>query len=360
MSRKKKPEDPPKGSPAWMATFSDLMNLLLCFFVLLFSMSSVDQGKAEALVKSLANTFSVFSGGGSSFGDGNMISNGTSQLTQLDNYFNSMGKTEDGDSIANEVTGDSSGSEEQEIGPHTSPIPTLDPLLSPTPTPTPGQGEEVGLTPTPSPTPGQGEESALTPTPTPTPGGGEEGKPTPTPVAPTLTPTPTKTPQEIIEEMNKGYSTIIYDEVMDMVTKYNLGQYLDIGIDSENYHYITIEIKGAILFDSGKAELKKDAKPLISNVADMLKQYEGCRIEVIGHTDNVPQTKPPYESNEHLSAARAISVAKYLAEDKNIGWENIHYSGRGEHEPIASNDTKEGRDKNRRVEIRLYNQMSSN
>ena len=45
---KKKQEDPPKGSPAWMATFSDLMNLLLCFFVLLFAMSNVDEAKQEA------------------------------------------------------------------------------------------------------------------------------------------------------------------------------------------------------------------------------------------------------------------------------------------------------------------------
>ncbi|MDE6319514.1 MAG: chemotaxis protein, partial [Lachnospiraceae bacterium] len=49
---KKKQEDPPKGSPAWMATFSDLMNLLLCFFVLLFAMSNVDEAKQEAIVAS--------------------------------------------------------------------------------------------------------------------------------------------------------------------------------------------------------------------------------------------------------------------------------------------------------------------
>ena len=54
MARKKKEETPAPGSPAWMATFSDLMNLLLCFFVLLFSMSSVDQGKAEALISPLS------------------------------------------------------------------------------------------------------------------------------------------------------------------------------------------------------------------------------------------------------------------------------------------------------------------
>ena len=55
-------------------------------------MSSVDQGKAEALIQSLAQTFSIFDGGGSSFGEGNMISNGADQLTELDKYFNYIGK----------------------------------------------------------------------------------------------------------------------------------------------------------------------------------------------------------------------------------------------------------------------------
>ncbi len=64
MAKKKKQEDVPAGSPAWMATFSDLMNLLLCFFVLLFSMSSTDAQKyadvAASLSESFNNTISVF------------------------------------------------------------------------------------------------------------------------------------------------------------------------------------------------------------------------------------------------------------------------------------------------------------
>ena len=60
---KKKQEDPPAGSPAWMATFSDLMNLLLCFFVLLFSMSSIDEKRWEEVAASFTATFSIFSGG---------------------------------------------------------------------------------------------------------------------------------------------------------------------------------------------------------------------------------------------------------------------------------------------------------
>ena len=77
---KQKQEDPPKGSPAWMATFSDLMNLLLCFFVLLFSMSTVSEEKFQAVIASLQSHFSVLQGGASSIGDGEMVASGINQL----------------------------------------------------------------------------------------------------------------------------------------------------------------------------------------------------------------------------------------------------------------------------------------
>lgn len=83
----KKKEEASKGSPAWMATFSDLMNLLLCFFVLLFSMSSIDADKYAAVVASLSSSFSIFSAGGSAIETtGQLISSGVSQLNALDTY----------------------------------------------------------------------------------------------------------------------------------------------------------------------------------------------------------------------------------------------------------------------------------
>ena len=94
---KKREEEPPKGSPAWMNTFSDLMNLLLCFFVLLFSMSTVDAQKFELIAASFSQTFSIFSAGATAIGDGMLISMGVSQLNELDDYTSSMGKTADGD-----------------------------------------------------------------------------------------------------------------------------------------------------------------------------------------------------------------------------------------------------------------------
>ena len=71
---KRKPEEAPPGAPAWQTTFADLMNLLLCFFVLLFSMSTVDAQKFEIIAASFSNTFSIFSGGANSFKDGLLIS----------------------------------------------------------------------------------------------------------------------------------------------------------------------------------------------------------------------------------------------------------------------------------------------
>lgn len=85
---KKREEEPPKGSPAWMNTFSDLMNLLLCFFVLLFSMSSVDAQKFELIAASFSQTFSIFSAGATAVGDGMLVSMGVSQLNELDDYTN--------------------------------------------------------------------------------------------------------------------------------------------------------------------------------------------------------------------------------------------------------------------------------
>ncbi|MFP3154086.1 flagellar motor protein MotB [Lachnospiraceae bacterium ZAX-1] len=85
---KQRKEDPPGGGcPGWMATFGDLMNLLLCFFVLLFSMSTVEEEKFEMVVASIQSTFSILPAGGSAIGEGMMISSGVSQLELLDTYF---------------------------------------------------------------------------------------------------------------------------------------------------------------------------------------------------------------------------------------------------------------------------------
>lgn len=95
----KRKEEPPKPAAAWMSTFSDLMNLLLCFFVLLFSMSTLDAQKFEQLAASFSDSFSIFSSGSTSVGQGLMVGNGVMQLNQLDEFMNTMGK----ESVESEV-----------------------------------------------------------------------------------------------------------------------------------------------------------------------------------------------------------------------------------------------------------------
>ena len=99
MGKKKEEFKLPPGTPEpWMSTFSDMMTLLMCFFVLLFSMSTVDAAKFEEVAKSFQSTFSIFRGGAQAIGDGILVSNGVSQLNMLDEYINSSGKTADADS----------------------------------------------------------------------------------------------------------------------------------------------------------------------------------------------------------------------------------------------------------------------
>ena len=118
---------------------------------------------------------------------------------------------------------------------------------------------------------------------------------------------------------------------------------------------LAVDLAEQIFFDSGRAILKKEGKEVLKKVGDALKGYENKVIRVVGHTDNVPVAKSlqdKFPTNWELSVARATNVVRYLQE-VGIPPERMIPSGRGEYEPVASNDTPEGRKKNRRIEIML-------
>ena len=96
MARKKR-EPEAKPAAGWITTFSDLMNLLLCFFVLLFSMSTVDAEKFQMVIASLQSSLSIMPAGSMSIGEGEMVGNGISQLPNIDVFFETS-SGEDGDS----------------------------------------------------------------------------------------------------------------------------------------------------------------------------------------------------------------------------------------------------------------------
>jgi chemotaxis protein MotB len=118
---------------------------------------------------------------------------------------------------------------------------------------------------------------------------------------------------------------------------------------------LSVDLAEQIFFDSGSATLKEGGKDVLKKVGSELKSYENKIIRVIGHTDNVPVLKSPFPSNWELSVARATTVVRFL-QDVGVPPERLIAAGRGEYNPVAPNDTPEGRQKNRRIEIMLIDQ----
>lgn len=266
---KKKEQEAPKGSPAWMATFSDLMNLLLCFFVLLFSMSSVSEEKFNMVIASLQSKVSIFEQGGLNIGEGEMIGGGIRQLEFLDAYYKKLANSKSEED--NEESGDIKE---------------------------------------------QAEEEAL------------------------------KESEEMAEQ------------VQNAVDDLGISNSVEIEFDEQ---YVMINLSGAILFGPGKAEVMDEAKPILEKVALVLNQYDKNIIEVEGHTDTVPVSdNSKYESNDVLSMYRALSVAEIIREKTDLNPAHIKSAGRGDYIPVADNSTTEGRARNRRVVIKIYNSYSSN
>ncbi|MFA6433356.1 MAG: OmpA family protein [Elusimicrobiales bacterium] len=121
-------------------------------------------------------------------------------------------------------------------------------------------------------------------------------------------------------------------------------------IDS-NERRVKLVLTEAVLFDSGKADLKERAKEVLKPIAEELKKLPND-VLVEGHTDNVPIHKGRYATNWELSMARAYSVIKFL-EETGMNPKKLAGSGYGENRAVAENTTIEGRAKNRRIEISL-------
>lgn len=268
---KRKEEAPPAGAPAWMATFSDLMNLLLCFFVMLFAMSSIEEAKLQEFVAAMNNTFSVFDGGAAAIGDGFLISNGVSQLNELDQYINSTGKTADSETDGDKL-------------------------------------EEFDKSP-----------EAL---------------------------------EEMLQEEQLKENEERMEEIEEALRENDIADEVELSFTAQ---YVKLTMSGALLFDSGSAELKEEGEQVIGKVGLILERYGDGIIEIEGHTDNVPINSAQYPSNEELSSARALSVFYYLLDSTSLSPVSVKHAGMGERVPIADNGTPEGRSRNRRVEILIYN-----
>ncbi|MFN3532628.1 MAG: flagellar motor protein MotB [Candidatus Brocadia sp.] len=116
-----------------------------------------------------------------------------------------------------------------------------------------------------------------------------------------------------------------------------------------------------VLYDSGSATIKPNGEKALRKMATFLKENPRISIRIDGHTDTDPilRTRHLWDSNHHLSAARALSVFHFLTKSENIPEGRIHIAGFGPNRPIASNSTAAGKKENRRVEFLILTAVTS-
>lgn len=278
---KRKQQPPEEGSPAWMTTFSDLMNLLLCFFVLLFASSTMDEGKIQKIAASFENaSFSIMDQNSISLIAGDMMSGGVTQLSDTNSMLEA-GKHVNGDIEEDDHTAN-----------------------------TPSDAEKLS-------------DEEL---------------------------------QNEYEKRGEEQSEEMYEEIVRMAESNRIDDQISIDFTSQ---YVELELNGSILFDSGVAEIKDNSKLFLQKIASILVKYKNNIIEIEGHTDNVPISNSQFENNRELSTERARNVYEYIMTQENFIDSNMKIAGYGESRPIASNATEEGRARNRRVTIKIYNQQYS-
>lgn len=165
--------------------------------------------------------------------------------------------------------------------------------------------------------------------------------------------------QRLADRISQDQQTI--DELRRQIEELNqtpadatgFGEGYDVAFDADA-GTITVTLQNTILFASGKASLKSATSAELDHILSVLKsKYSGKEIDVVGHTDTDPIRKSAWKDNWELSAQRALSVARYLIEH-GIADDLVRASGCGPARPIASNTSRAGKAKNRRVEIVVH------
>ncbi|WP_077529913.1 flagellar motor protein MotB [Vreelandella utahensis] len=251
------------SSPGWMTTLADMFMLLMTFFILMLSFSSMDAEKYRAMVTSLVEAFNM----------------APDQMPEPQG-------------LADEDTESPAISEDV-------PIP-LDGAPA-----APSEGEAIL----------RDQASAK-------------------PARPDVDPGVEQLASMLISEMEEAVSE----------------EQIDVGFDRQR---VVIRFNDQATFPVGSAELIPDIRPVVADIVDIVARCDG-EVIVTGHTDNRPIVSDRYRSNWDLSAARAVSLVHELVLNRAIPAENVVAAGRAETRPIADNDTAEGREKNRRVEIEIY------
>ena len=360
------PKCPPQGAPAWMSTFADMATLLIAFFVLILSFAEFNVPKFKQISGSLKNAFGVqrvlpvveqpkgttvlslnFSPSPSP-----SVQETVRQKTTLEEEPNLDLQTKDKDEDFKDDTKELAKAVEEAVARGDIDIQVLGKNVVLNFTPTEAEEKELpqllqetlNAIEKAKSAAGKSEKDVLV--------GGIEDKLEQ--VAKAL-----DTAQEALDKQNKEKEEFkdatekadLTEESLKVALKQEIGQGLVTVEKKEDKVIVTVGAGGA--FPSGTAQLTPAAKKIMSNIAEVNKKGNS-NIKVTGHTDNVPLLfGSQYRDNWDLAAARAASVVQNLQETNVIDAKRLIATSKGETQPVASNQTRQGRSKNRRIEIEI-------
>lgn len=153
--------------------------------------------------------------------------------------------------------------------------------------------------------------------------------------------------QKALQEDQKELQDL-QTKVNSYITANNLTNKLQTSLTSEG---LLVTIRDNVLFDSGSAEVRSIDLKTANEISALLVMNPPRNIIISGHTDNVPISNSKYESNWELSVMRAVNFMKIILKNNQLDPQWFSAKGYGEYQPVAANDTVDGRAKNRRVEI---------
>ncbi|MBD8067427.1 flagellar motor protein MotB [Bacillus sp. PS06] len=165
-------------------------------------------------------------------------------------------------------------------------------------------------------------------------------------------PTEEEKEKEEEEEKQKVAEQEELQELQEKINDYIFSNQLNSSLETQlTEDGLLVTLLNDTFFNSGSAEVRSEDVVLAREISQFLVMNPARNIIVSGHTDNVPIRNSQFDSNWHLSVIRSVNFMKILLENKELDPQKFSSKGYGEFQPVASNDTAEGRKQNRRVEI---------
>ena len=152
-------------------------------------------------------------------------------------------------------------------------------------------------------------------------------------------------PAKVLEELDPK----LLMDLQELVKKERIGEHI---VVYQEKNRITIVVEGQVFFDTGHADLRPEALPILDEIAKIIENHPHYKVNIKGHTDDRPISTVQFPSNWELSAVRATTVLRYFL-TKGIDPRRVTATGYGSFVPIAPNDSDVNRSKNRRVEFVL-------